>query len=53
VQLKPTKKMYPIVVEFQNGLTRTVKVRAASRDKAEARAMKFNPSAVRIKRDAL
>lgn len=47
-----SKRLYTVVVEFANGMTRTVKVKAASREVAEDRALKFNPSAKGVKRDA-
>jgi hypothetical protein len=50
LQLKPQKRLYNVEIEFRNGLTRNVQVRAASKDKAEARALKFHPSAIRVKR---
>lgn len=49
---KPAKKPYTIVLEFANGMTRTVKVKAASREVAENRALKFHPGAKGVKRDA-
>jgi hypothetical protein len=52
VQLKPKKKPYTVVVEFEHGVTRNVKVKATSREVAERKAMKFNPSAKGVKRNA-
>ncbi len=52
VQKKMSKRLYRIPLEFQNGVTRTVPVKATSREVAESRALKFHPTAVRIKRDA-
>lgn len=52
MRIKKSKKLYPIVVVFENGMTRTVKVRAVSREVAEARALKRNPSAKGVKHDA-
>lgn len=49
---KKLKRLYPIVVEFGNGMTRAVKVKASSREVAEKRALKFHPSAKGVKRDA-
>lgn len=51
MQAKKSKRLYPIVVEFQNGMTKTVKVKAISREVAEQRALKFNPTAKGVKRD--
>ena len=50
MQLKSPKKMFNVTVEFQNGLTRNVKVKATSQEKAEQRALKFHPSAKGVKR---
>lgn len=49
MQTKTTKKLHVVVVEFPNGNTKTVKVKAADLDAAEKRALKFNPSAIGIK----
>jgi hypothetical protein len=51
MQSKSSKKPYSIVVEFPNGVTRTVKVKATSREVAEHKALKFNPTAKGVKRD--
>lgn len=53
MQFKSPKRLYTVVVEFHNGMTRNVKVKAVSRDKAESRALKFHPTAKRIKRDVV
>lgn len=52
VQHKKSKKLYRIPLEFKNGVERTVKVKAASRETAEARALKFHPNAIRVKKNA-
>lgn len=49
MQLRPQKRTYNVEVEFQNGLTRNVKVKATTRDQAEQKALKFHPSAIRVK----
>ena len=49
---RQSKKLYNIVVEFPNGLTKNVKVRATSREIAEKRALKFNPHAKGVKFNA-
>jgi hypothetical protein len=49
---KSPKTLYNIVIELPNGVSRTVKVKATSREKAEKRALKFHPSAV-VKRGSL
>lgn len=46
------QKPYTVVLTFANGLTRRVMVKASSREVAENRAMKRNPSATGVKRDA-
>lgn len=50
MQKKSSKQVFPIVVEFESGATRTVKVKAVTREQAERRALKFHPTAVGIKR---
>lgn len=50
MQSKPKKQLYHIEVEFENGLTKLVKVKAIDRPHAEKRAIKFHPSAKGIKR---
>jgi len=52
VQKKKSRQLYRIPVEFANGMTRTVKVKATSREIAETRALKFHPSAIGVKRNA-
>lgn len=49
---KKSKQLYTIVVEFANGVTKTVKVKASSREVAESRALKFHPAAQGVKRNA-
>ncbi len=51
MQLQPKKKLYTIEVELSNGLTKLVKVKAIDREHAEQRALKFNPTAVGVKRN--
>jgi hypothetical protein len=53
VQFKSPKQLYPVVIEFKNGMTQTVKIKATSREKAEQRALKFNRAAKGIKRGVL
>ena len=50
MQLKKAQKLYKIVLMFKNDMTRTVDVRATSREVAEDRALKRNPSAEGVKR---
>jgi len=49
---KKVQKLYTITLEYASGLFRTVQVRASDREVAEKRALKRNPSAIGIKRDA-
>lgn len=46
----PSKQLYTIVVVYANGLTRSVKVKAASREVAERRALKRHSGAVGVQR---
>lgn len=50
MQPKSPKKVFNIEIEFANGLTRNVKVKAVSQERAEARALKFHPTARGVKR---
>lgn len=50
MQIRSPKRLYNVEVEFQNGMTRNVPIKAVSREKAEQRALKFHPSAKGIKR---
>ena len=52
MQRPQSKQLYNVVVEFANGVTRNVKIKATSRPQAEKRALKFHPSARGVKRDA-
>jgi hypothetical protein len=52
LQTKRSKQLYHVEVEFQSGLIKIVKIKAANRPTAERRALKFHPSAIRVKRDA-
>lgn len=52
MQKSASKKLHTIVVEFPNGNTKIVKVKAVDQETAEERALKFNPSAIGVKRDA-
>lgn len=49
---KNGQKLYHVVLVFANDLTRTVKVKASSRDVAERRALKRNRGAIGVKRNA-
>jgi hypothetical protein len=52
VRPKPRKQVYTIWLMFPNNTSRSVKVKAASREVAERRALKRNPGASGVKRDA-
>jgi hypothetical protein len=52
MRTRKLKQLYSIVVEYENGITRRVKVKARSREVAEARALKFHPNAKGVKRNA-
>jgi len=49
MRTKKSKQVFSIVLVYENNMTRTVKVRAASREVAERRALKRNPSAKGVK----
>lgn len=51
MRTKNLKQLYTVVVEFDNGVTRSVKVKAISREVAENRALKFHPTAKGVKRN--
>jgi hypothetical protein len=52
MQIRSPKRLYNVEIELHNGMTKNVQVKATSRDKAEERALKFNPTAKGIKRSA-
>lgn len=49
MQAKKSKQLFQITLEFPGNITRAIKVRAVSREVAERKALKFNPSAVGVK----
>lgn len=51
MQQQSRKKKFSIELVFPNNLTRHVQVKATDREAAERRALKFNPSALRVKRE--
>lgn len=53
MQAKKSKKVFTITLEFDNGVTRPVKVRATTREIAERKALKFNPTAKGVKYDGV
>lgn len=50
MQKKNQQRLYKIVLELPNGVTRTVQARGSTREVAENRALKRNPTAIGIKR---
>ncbi len=52
MRTKKSKQLFTIVLFYENDMTRTVKVRAATREVAEKRALKRNPSAKGVKHGA-
>jgi len=53
MQFLKQQKHYRITLELRTGITRSVDVKASSREIAERRALKRNPEAVRIKPHAI
>lgn len=49
---KQSKKLYYITLEYPKGLSKSVAVRAVTREVAERRALKRNPSAIGVKHNA-
>jgi hypothetical protein len=49
MRTKKSQRLYTVVLTYENGLTRSVQVRAASREVAESRALKRNPNAIGVK----
>jgi len=52
MRTKKSKRLFTVVLEFEHGMTRTVQVRAVTREVAEKRALKFNRNAKGVKRSA-
>jgi len=52
MRTKKSKQLFRIELEYDNGMTRSVKIRATTREIAEKRALKFNPGARRVKHNA-
>jgi len=50
MRLGPTKQLYTLTVVYPNGMTRSIKVKAASREVAERRALKHAPGAISVQR---
>lgn len=51
MQLKSSKQLYSVTLTFPNEITRTVRVKAGSREAAERKALKFNSGATGVKRE--
>jgi hypothetical protein len=49
LQTKSNKKLYSVTLEFANGSTKVVKIKAVDQNAANKRARKFNPSAIGVK----
>lgn len=50
MQMKKSQRLFKITVEYGDGKTRTLDVKATTREVAEQRALKRAPSAVSIHR---
>lgn len=50
MRTKSKSKPYTVVLVYANNMTRTVQVKASSREIAEDRALKRNPNATGVKR---
>lgn len=50
MQEKSHKQLFNVVLQLPLEITRTVKIRASSRERAERKALKFNPNALGIYR---
>jgi hypothetical protein len=52
MRIKKSKLLFHITLVYQNGITKTVPVRAVTREIAERQAVKRNPNCIGVKRDA-
>lgn len=50
MQIKSSQKLYHITVIYSDGKTRTLNIKASSREVAEQRALKRKPHAVAVQR---
>lgn len=50
MRTKSKSKPYTVVLVYANNMTRTIHVKASSREVAEDRALKRNPNALRVTR---
>lgn len=48
MQIKKSKRLFVIPLKFKGGITRSVNVRAVTREIAEQKAMKRNPNAIGV-----
>lgn len=48
---RKSQRLYTVVLTYPNTITKTVQVKAASREVAENRALKHNPNATGVKRN--
>lgn len=48
---RKSQRLYTVVLTYSNGMTRSVKVKASSREVAESRALKHNPNATGVKQN--
>lgn len=46
---KPKSKVHTLELNYPNGLSRTVRVKASTREVAEKRALKRNPGSLSVK----
>lgn len=52
MRTKKVQKVYNVTLVFTNQVTRTVSKKASSLEVAERRALKHNPTAIGVKRNA-
>lgn len=52
MRTKKSKQLFKIELEYNDDTTRIVRIRATTREIAEKRALKFNPSARGVKHNA-
>lgn len=52
VREKRASRLYRVVLLYANNMTRTVQIKASTREVAEKRALKHNRGAIGVKRNA-
>lgn len=52
MRTKKSQQAYSVVLVYPSQMTRTVKVKASTREVAESRALKRNPVALHVQRNA-